>query len=117
MTTHDKESQMTITDDDFGDGVAEPTPEPVRGPEADEPAAPGGWFNCTVSMTGPAEDGTVYIRLRELTGTFHRWYSAIPAARKEMLATALTAMSTDREVRALLTTTDQNGVINRLWLR
>lgn len=54
---------------------------------------PGGWFNCQVVMAGPAEDENIYIRLRERQGTFERWYSAVPRIRREMLATALTAIS------------------------
>ncbi len=85
--------------------------------ETAQPAGEGGWFNCEVTMAGPGEDGSIYIHLRELNGAFDRWYTAVEAVRKEMLATALTAMSADRHVRAKLTTTDAYGVINRLFVR
>jgi len=81
------------------------------------PAA-GGWFNFAVNMTGPAEDGNIYIHLRELDhSAFDRWYSAVPGMKREMLATALTAITTGKSCSALLTSTDEYGVINRLYVR
>lgn len=41
-------------------------------------AAPGGWFTCTIDRAGPAEDGTVFICLREHSGKFYAYYSAAP---------------------------------------
>jgi hypothetical protein len=79
-------------------------------------AAAGGWFTCNVTMTGPAESGEIYIRLREVGGSFERWYSAVGQERKEMLATALTAIATGYRVTVALTTTDEYGTINRLYV-
>jgi len=91
-------------------------------PGAQEPigtksAAAGGWFDCIVNLTGPAEDGTVFIHLRERAGQFDRWYSATQSMKKEMLATALVALSSNKPVSANLNTTDEYGVINRLYVR
>jgi hypothetical protein len=79
-------------------------------------AAAGGWFACNVTMTGPAETGEIYIRLREVGGQFEKWFSAVGQERKEMLATALTAISTGYRVTAALSTTDEYGTINRLYV-
>jgi len=94
-------------------------PEKAK-PGAD--AAPGGWFVCTVTAAGAAEDGNIYIGLRFTVEdpppatSYERWYSAVEQKRTEMLATALTAISTRLRVSALLTTTDEYGTINRLYV-
>ena len=77
---------------------------------------PGGWFNCQVVMAGPAEDENIYIRLRERQGTFERWYSAVPRIRREMLATALTAISLGLSVDVNLASTTEYSRINRLYV-
>jgi hypothetical protein len=74
------------------------------------------WVNCQVVQTGPAEDGTIYIALRALDGSFIHWFSAVPAVKKEMLATALSAMSMGRNVVAFLTNTTPYSIINRLYV-
>jgi hypothetical protein len=79
-------------------------------------AAPGGWFDCAVNLVGPAEAGVIYIHLRENNGQFDRWYQAYDAVKKEMLATALSAISTGLRVSVYLTTTDEYGTINRLYV-
>ena len=78
-------------------------------------ASPGGWFQCRVVKAGPANDSKIYIRLA--TSGWERWFFAIEAFEKEMLATALTAISTGYDVDALLETTDEYGRINRLYVR
>jgi len=85
-----------------------------EGPDVE--AAPGGWFTCNVTMGGPAETGEIYLRLREAGGQFERWYSPVSVVRKEMLATALTAMTLGFPVSAGLSTTDEWGTIERLYL-
>jgi hypothetical protein len=83
-------------------------------PEAE--AAPGGWFTCDVTWVGPAETGDIWIRLREVGGQFERWYSPVSQVKKEMLATALTAITTGFRVSAALSTTDEWGPIERLYI-
>jgi hypothetical protein len=83
---------------------------------AGEQAAPGGWFDCAVNYAGPAETGVVYIHLRERNGQFDRWYQAFDIVKREMLATALTAMSTGLRVTAFVDTTDEYGTLNRLYV-
>lgn len=84
--------------------------------EAPAPAAAGGWFSCNVNMTGPGENGDIYVHLREVGGRFDQWYVAASAVKKEMLATALTAISASLQVSCYLTTTDQYGTVNRLFV-
>ena len=86
-----------------------PVPQEAR-------AEPGGWFNCDVMQTGPIENGEVWIKLREEGGQFERWYSPVSIVKKEMLAVALTAMTTGFRVAAALTTTDEWGPIERLYI-
>jgi hypothetical protein len=76
------------------------------------------WHTCDVVRTGPAEDGTIFIRLRDVGGAFpSRWFPAAGPTKREMLATALTAITTGLHVNAFLTsTTEYQGVVNRLYL-
>jgi len=80
--------------------------------------APGGWFTCEVVRTGPAEDGTVFIMLRDLGGAFGPgWYPAVDAMKREMLATALAAISTGFHVDVSLSSTDEYaGRVNRMYV-
>jgi hypothetical protein len=80
-------------------------------------AEPGGWFTCDVTWAGPIETGQIWIRLREVGGQFERWYSPVSIVQKEMLATALTAMTTGFRVDAALTTKDEWGPIERLYIK
>jgi hypothetical protein len=93
--------------------------EGINGPErAEGPAASGDfiWVDGTVTYAGVAEDGTIYIQLSVPQHPFIRVYSATPLARKEMLATALAALTSCRPVKAMLTTYSQYGVIQRLYV-
>ena len=65
-------------------------------------ASPGGWFNCSVNFACPADDGVIYIHLREEGGQFDRWYKAYDGMKREMLATALTAITTGLPVLVFL---------------
>jgi hypothetical protein len=80
-------------------------------------AAPGGDFDCDVDLAGTRDDGSVAIFLRERHGAFARWYEAGGSAKREMLATALTAIATGKPVGAFLTTTDEHGTIQQLFVR
>jgi hypothetical protein len=78
--------------------------------------SPGGWFRCRVMKAGPADDSKIYIRLAEKQGAWERWFSALEAFEKEMLATGLTAISTGNEVDVQLETIDEYGRILRLYV-
>jgi len=92
-------------------------PVPGRQPvEAPAPAAAGGWFSCTVNMAGPSENGSISVHLREVNGQFNKWFVAAAAVKKEILATALTAISASLKVSVYVTTTDEYGTLNRLFV-
>jgi hypothetical protein len=95
------------------------TAAPVPGAQplaAPGQAAPGGWFSCNVNMTGPGENGDIFVHLREVNGRFDTWYLAAASVKKEILATALTAISASLQVSVYVTTTDQYGTLNRLFV-
>ena len=75
------------------------------------------WVDCSVTRAGPAENGTVYIALRAKDNSFHNWFKAVPAMEREMLATALTAISTGNDVTTSLSATGPYSTINRLYVR
>lgn len=76
------------------------------------------WYQCEVGMTGPAEDGTVYINLKDKGNAFGpRWFKASPDIRKDLLATALTAVSTGYVVETLLDSPADYSVIHRMYVR
>jgi len=102
-------------DQDRPAGSSQTTQEAPDG-DGPRPAAPGGWFNCTVNRVGPTENGSIFVHLREVNGKFDRWYEANSTVKKEMLATALTAISSGLRVAALLTTPDEYGKVNRLYV-
>jgi hypothetical protein len=81
------------------------------------------WKVCEVTAAGPIENGSVYIALKginETTGVveFENWFRAFPSMQKEMLATALCALSTGKRVLAgLPDNLAPESVIERLYLR
>jgi hypothetical protein len=75
------------------------------------------WTFCTVERAGPAEDGVVYIALRSTDGAFNHWFQAEPSIKKEMLATALVAISTDKNVHAAVTDVTEYSTIQRLYVQ
>ncbi len=75
------------------------------------------WYHCEVTRTGPAEDGVVYVMLRDTGGAFSdRWFKAVDRMKREMLATALAAMSTGRRVDAAVTSDVQYSELQRLYI-
>ena len=75
------------------------------------------WFNdVEVRRVGPAENGVIYIALRAADGSFNHWFQAVPAMKKEMLATALAAMSMGKCVTTFLTGTAPYSEIRRLYV-
>jgi hypothetical protein len=74
------------------------------------------WVTCDVTMAGPAENGTIYIALRATDNSFNNWFGAVSSMEREMLATALTAVNTGKQVIAFLTDTAAYSTINRLYV-
>jgi hypothetical protein len=78
------------------------------------------WKTCEVTWAGPTESGGIFIALKAIDGSFQsgRWFQAHPIVQKEMLATALCAMSNKMRVEAALPDNLQEyGVIERLYVR
>jgi hypothetical protein len=85
---------------------------------ADEAGGPG-WYTCVVNRAGPAEDGTIFIMLTHQHGNrvfANQWFSASPAVKREMLATALTALTTGWTVTVNLSDSTAYSVCNRLYV-
>ena len=75
------------------------------------------WAVCEVTVAGPADDGVIYIGLRDTAGSFpSRWFKAIPAMQNEMLATALTALATGGQVSAHVADIAEYSALQRLYL-
>lgn len=75
------------------------------------------WAECKVNRAGPAENGVIYIHLREKDGAFNFWFQAVPGMKKEMLATALAALNMQTNVVANLEATTAYSQINRLYVK
>ncbi|MBR1279769.1 hypothetical protein [Bradyrhizobium sp. AUGA SZCCT0283] len=62
------------------------------------------WKTCEVTWAGPIEQGTIFIALKATDGSlgWGRWFQAFPGMQKEMLATALCALSCNLLVDAAL---------------
>src|SRR4051794_18205505 len=86
-----------------------------KAPDLWEDTMPG--YFCEVTRAGIADDGEVYIGLRDLDGSFtSRWYKAAPNCRKEMLATALAALSTGIKVDTNLDSSAEYSVVHHLYV-
>ncbi len=60
-------------------------------------------FCCSVRRAGPSENGKIYIQLSDVGGQFtDLWFTAPDLCKKEMLATALAAISTGHTVNTEL---------------
>jgi hypothetical protein len=85
------------------------------------------WYTCQVSEAGPAADGTettspvIYISLTDQGGTFSgQWFYAAENAKDEILAVALSAISTGFLVEAAAVAPNSGGTpyteVSRLYL-
>lgn len=76
-----------------------------------------GWYNCRVLMAGPAEDGVIYISLRNQgSPEFTHWFKAHPDMQKEMLSVALTAITANLPVSVAPKELVDYGQIDRMYL-
>ena len=74
------------------------------------------WATCDVTQAGAAENGNIYIALRATDNSFHHWFIAVSQMEREMLASALTAISASKRVNTFLTDTVAYSTINRLYV-
>ncbi len=79
------------------------------------------WYsNSRVIRVGATETGDVLIFLQrdhpEPGEQLHAWYTAVSAARREMLSTALTAIATGYKVEVELEKPEQFSLIYKLYV-
>jgi hypothetical protein len=85
------------------------------------------FFSCAVNEAGPAADGAetsdpvVYINLTDTLGGFtNQWFYAAEGSQNQMLAVALAAMNTDRQVEVAVDSPNAGGVpytkVTRMYL-
>jgi hypothetical protein len=77
------------------------------------------WVTSAVTKAGPAvENSNINVQLRALEGQFAgpRWYVAAAPVKKEMLATALTAITTGLHVNAFLEGLTEYETLLRLYV-
>lgn len=79
--------------------------------------APGGFVTCRVERVGPSEDGNINVWLTDQGGKFSHWFVAMAAMKREILSTALTAISTGLPVDAAVSSTDEYSQLNRIYVR
>ena len=73
--------------------------------------------NVTLTRAGPADNGIVYLALRPSDNSWHRWFKAEPSIKKEMLASALTAVSGGKKVQVFVTSTNAYSTVKRLYIK
>ena len=77
----------------------------------------GVWYTCTVDKAGTGWKDHVYIRLSETGGSFTNVCFVAPDGRKkEMLAIALTAITTGKNVSVNLSSIGGGSVIQGMYL-
>ncbi|UCH98178.1 MAG: hypothetical protein JSV88_15380 [Candidatus Aminicenantes bacterium] len=75
------------------------------------------WRVCEVVMVGP-DKGYIKLKLTEQDGSFiNRWFTASEDQEKEILATGLTAMSSNFKVRACFDSLAEGGTIVSLFIQ
>ena len=79
----------------------------------------GGWYTCTVNMAGAGWGTHCYIKLSDTAATpafENRWFVALDSQKKEMLATALTAMTNGMQVWVNLSSSRAYSIIRAMYL-
>ena len=80
-------------------------------------SAHAAWYTCTVEKAGSGWRDHVYIRLSDTGGSFTNVCFTVPDGRKkEILAVALTAMTTGKNVLVNLSSTAGGSVILEMYL-
>ena len=80
-------------------------------------SAHAAWYTCTIEKAGTGWANHVYIRLSDTGGSFTNvCFTAPDGRKKEMLAIALTAMTTGKSVLVNLSDTSGGSVIYGMYL-
>lgn len=77
------------------------------------------WVTCNINLVGQAWD-TVYVQLTDATGTQpavnQTWYVLNPTYVKELLATALTAMTNNKQVKVYVNNIADGGTVYTMYM-
>ena len=79
----------------------------------------GAWYTCTVNMAGAGWGTNCYIKLSDTAATpafENRWFVALSSQKKEMLATALTAMTNNMNVWVHIDSPNAYSIIRAMYL-
>ena len=82
-------------------------------------AARAGWYTCTVKMAGAGWGTHCYIKLSDTAATpdfENKWFVALDSQEKEMLATALTAMTNNMQVKVYISSSSPYSIIRAMYL-
>ncbi len=76
------------------------------------------WYTASILKAGAAEDGTVFIYLKDTTGHFDNWFKAYPnlSVKNRMLTVALKAIELNKHVAVNLSSQSAYSTINRLYI-
>lgn len=78
-----------------------------------------GWYICKVNMAGPGWGNRCFIKLSDTAASpaFKKtWFVALDSQKKEMLATALTAMDNNCNVVVYIGSTSEYSIIYAMYL-
>jgi hypothetical protein len=81
-----------------------------------ELGAAGGWYNCYVDAVGPAEDGKIYIWLRDKAGIVNAWFYANSTIAQNALPVAIAALINRKIVSVSLIDTAAYSRIDRIYI-
>jgi len=79
----------------------------------------GAWYTCTVNMAGAGWGTHCYIKLSDTAATpdfENKWFVALDSQEKEMLATALTAMTNNMQVKVYISSSSPYSIIRAMYL-
>ena len=77
------------------------------------------WYTCAVTRAGPAEDGTVYVALTDVSGSIrftNRWFKATDSTKRLILKTALCAVAADKRAQCSLSDIVEHSTILRFYI-
>jgi hypothetical protein len=78
-----------------------------------------GWFTCTVTRAGPAEDGTVFVALTDVSASnqfTNQWFKAVDSVKSQILETALVVVANNKRAQCSLSDTTEYSTINRFYI-
>ncbi len=75
------------------------------------------WFTVRIDKAGPVSPGQVFVSLSDVAGSFsNRWFVADEPIKNQILATALTAIATEKRALVLVSDPAAMSTILRFYL-